>query len=191
MVAVAARTGQLLNMADIARDVGIDQTTVKTWLSVLQASDLVYILEPFSLNVTKRIVKTPKIYFTDTGLACFLCRWSSPESLMNGAMAGNIFETYVLGEILKSYYNAGKKPPLYFFRDKNCAEVDFLIYENNTLYPLEVKKNSNPTKDDARHFKTLSHTFPSSEIGDGGIICTCDSLLPVQKGVTAIPVEFL
>ena len=191
MVSVAARTGQLLNMADIARDVGIDQTTVKSWLSILQASDIIHLLEPFSLNVTKRVIKTPKVYFTDTGLACFLSRWLTPETLMNGAMAGNMFETYVLGELLKSYYNKGKTPSLYFFRDTNGAEVDFLIYENETIYPIEIKKNSNPDKKDAKHFKTLSMAFPNSKIGDGGIICTCSQLLPVQKGVTAIPIEYL
>lgn len=191
MVAVAARTGQLLNMADIARDVGIDQTTVKAWLSVLQASELIYILEPFSINVVKRVVKTPKVYFTDTGLACFLTRWSTPETLMNGAMAGNMFETYVLGELLKSYYNAGKAPALYFYRDNNCVEIDFLLYENNTLYPIEVKKNSNPDKSDVKHFKTLAGAFPKTTIGGGGVVCTGDELLPVQKGVMAIPVEYL
>lgn len=191
MVAVAARTGQLLNMADIARDVGIDQTTVKAWLSILQASDIIYLLEPFSLNVSKRVVKTPKVYFTDTGLACFLSRWSTPENLLNGAMAENIFETYVLGELLKSYYNVGKKPSLYFYRDKNSVEIDFLFYENDTIYPIEVKKNSNPDKSDARHFKILSSAFPNTKIGDGGIVCTASDLFPVQKGVTAIPVEYL
>lgn len=191
MVAVAARTGHLLNMADIARDTGIDQTTVKTWLSILQASDLVHILEPFSMNVVKRIIKTPKIYFTDTGLACFLSRWTTPEALMNGAMAGNMFETYVFGEILKSYYNAGKKTEIYFYRDSNNAEVDFLLYENNTLYPIEVKKNSNPDKSDAKHFKTLAGAFPTLTIGQGGIVCTGSELLPVQKDVITIPVEYL
>lgn len=191
MVAVAARTGQLLNMADIARDAGIDQTTAKAWFSVLQASDLIYILEPFSLNVAKRIIKTPKVYFTDTGLACYLSRWATPETLMNGAMAGSMFETYVLGEILKSYYNAGKRLPLYFYRDNNCAEVDFLIHENNTLYPIEVNKNSNPDKTDSKHFKTLAGAFPTMTIGEGGVVCTGEALLPIQKGVAAIPVEFL
>lgn len=191
MVSVAARTGQLLNISDISRDVGIDQETVKSWLSVLEASDLIYLLKPFSLNVSKRVVKTPKVYFTDTGLACFLTRWTTPETLMNGAMAGSILETYVLGELLKSYYNAGKIPPLYFFRDSNGAEVDFLFYKDNTLYPLEIKKNSNPDKKDARHIRTLGKAFPTMQIGEGGILCTVEDLLPVDKRVLAIPMEYL
>lgn len=191
MISIAARTGQLLNVSDISRDVGIDQATVKSWLSVLEASDLIYMLEPFSLNVSKRVIKTPKIYFTDTGLACFLTRWTTPETLMSGAMAGNMLETYVLGELLKSYYNAGRIPPLYFYRDSNGAEVDFLLYKDNTLYPLEVKKNSNPDKTDARHIRTLAKAFPTTHIGEGGILCTGTELLPVDKGITAIPVEYL
>lgn len=191
MVSVAARTGQLLNISDISRDVSIDQETVKNWLSVLEASDLIYLLKPFSLNVSKRVVKTPKVYFTDTGLACFLTRWTTPETLMSGAMAGNMLETYVLGELLKSYYNAGRIPPLYFYRDSNGAEVDFLFYKDNTLYPLEVKKNSNPDKRDARHIRSLVKAFPTTQIGEGGILCTGKDLLPVDKDVFAIPMEYL
>ncbi len=191
MVSIAARTGQLLNISDIARDVGIESATVKKWLSVLQASDIIYLLEPFSLNVAKRVVKTPKVYFTDTGLACFLTRWTSPETLMTGAMAGNIFETYVFSELLKSYYNVGKRAPIYFYRDSNGVEVDFLIYEDNKLYPIEVKKNSNPGKADARHFKTLVKAFPSVDVAEGGVICTGSELLPIDKGVTSIPALYI
>lgn len=106
-------------------------------------------------------------------------------------MAGFMFETYVLGELLKSYYNAGRHPEIYFYRDNNKAEVDFLIYENGIVYPIEVKKNSNPDKSDARHFKTLAGAFPSVKIGEGCIVCTGSELLPISKGVNAIPVEYL
>ena len=110
---------------------------------------------------------------------------------MSGAMAGNMLETYVLGELLKSYYNAGRIPPLYFYRDSNGAEVDFLFYKDNTLYPLEVKKNSNPDKKDARHIRTIAKAFPTTQIGEGGILCTGTELLPIDKGVFAIPMGYL
>lgn len=191
MVSAAARTGQLLNYADIAKDVGVDQTTVKRWISILEASHLIELVQPFSMNVTKRIIKTPKLYFTDTGLVCYLTRWTSYESLLNGAMAGNIFETYVFGEIIKSYINRGKKSDVYFFRDTNGAEVDLLLFENNTLYPIEVKKRSNPDKNDIKHFRTMANSFSGIEIGEGCVICTISELLPIEKGVKAIPVEYL
>jgi len=191
MVSAAARTGQLLNYADIAKDVGVDQTTVKRWISILEASHLIELVQPFSMNVTKRIIKTPKLYFTDTGLVCYLTRWTSYESLMNGAMAGNIFETYVFCEIVKSYINKGKKSDIYFFRDTNGAEVDFLLFENNTLYPIEVKKRSNPDKNDVKHFKTMANSFSGIQIGEGCVVCTVPELLPVEKGVKAVPVEYL
>ena len=191
MISVAARTGQLLNMADIAKDVGVDQTTVKRWISILEASHLIVLVQPFALNITKRIVKTPKLYFTDTGLVCYLTRWTSPETLENGAMAGNIFETYVFGEITKSYINKGVHPPLYFFRDSNGNEIDFLIYENNTLYPIEVKKRTNPDKKDVRHFKTVQSFYSNMNIGEGCVICTAPELLPIEKNIKSVPVEYL
>lgn len=191
IISAAARTGQLLNYADMAKDVGVDQTTIKRWISILEASNIVYLLQPFSMNINKRLVKTPKLYFTDTGLVCYLCKWNTAETLENGAMAGNIFETYVLGEILKSYYNVGKEPPLYFFRTTNKEEVDFVFYENGTLYPLEVKKKSNPNKSDITNFKTLKTFFPTLTIAEGGVLCTGREVLPIEKDVKAIPVEFL
>lgn len=110
MTVLASRTGQVLNMNNIAKDIGINVGTVKKWLSVLETSNLIYFLQPFSLNVNKRIIKSPKIYFTDIGIVCYLCKLLTAETLKNGAMAWKIFETYVVSEILKSYYNTGKKP---------------------------------------------------------------------------------
>lgn len=191
MTALASRTGELLNAASLARDVGVDSKTVKRWLSILQASNIIYLLQPFSLNINKRIVKTPKVYFTDTGLVCYLCRWLTPETLANGAMAGSVYETFIVSEILKSYYNAGKKPDLYFFRNTDGQEVDLLFYRDGKLYPIEIKKTSSPNVKDAKHFGTLSTFFPSLEVSEGGIICNAEDLLPLGQNLKIIPFRFI
>lgn len=191
MTALASRTGELLNAASLARDIGVDSKTVKRWLSILQASNIIYLLQPFSLNINKRIIKTPKVYFTDTGLVCYLCRWLTPETLANGAMAGSIYETFIVSEILKSYYNAGKEPNLYFFRNTDGQEVDLLFYRDGKLYPIEIKKTSSPNVKDAKHFGTLSTFFPSLEVSEGGIICNAEDLLPLGQNLKIIPFRFI
>ena len=191
MTALASRTGELLNAASLARDVGVDSKTVKRWLSILQASNIIYLLQPFSLNINKRIIKTPKVYFTDTGLVCYLCRWLTPETLANGAMAGSIYETFIVSEILKSYYNAGKEPDLYFFRNTDGQEVDLLFYRDGKLYPIEIKKTSSPNVKDAKHFGTLSTFFPSLEVSEGGIICNAENLWPLGQNLKLIPFRFI
>ena len=125
--ATAARTAQLINYADLARDVDVDQKTIKAWISILETSGLVYLLQPYHNNVTSRMIKTPKLYFLDTGLCSYLTQWSSPESLEAGAMSGSIIETYMLTEILKSYWHNGKAAHFYFYRDRDQKEVDLLI----------------------------------------------------------------
>lgn len=191
MTALASRTGELLNFAALARDIGVDGKTAKRWLSILQASGIIYLLQPFSLNIGKRIVKTPKVYFTDTGLVCYLCRWLTPETLMNGAMAGSVYETFIVSEILKSYYNAGKKPDLYFFRNTDGQEVDLVFYRDGKLFPVEIKKTSSPNPKDVKHFKTLSSFFPSLEIAEGGVICNAEQLLPIGQNIKIIPFNLI
>lgn len=191
MTALAARTGELLNMSSLARDVGVDDKTIKRWLSILQASGIIYLLQPFSLNISKRVIKTPKVYFTDTGLVCYLCRWLTPQTLANGAMAGNIYETFIIDEVLKSYYNAGKNPNMYFFRNTDGQEVDLLFYSDGTLYPLEIKKTASPNIKDIKNFKTLQTFFPSVKIGEGGIICNHNMLLPLLDKYRIIPVSMI
>ena len=191
MTALASRTGELLNAASLARDVGVDGKTVKRWLSILQASNIIYLLQPFSLNINKRVIKTPKVYFTDTGLVCYLCRWLTPETLANGAMAGSIYETFIVSEILKSYYNAGKQPDLYFFRNTDGQEVDLLFYRDGKLYPIEIKKTSSPNVKDAKHFGTLSTFFPTLEVSEGGIICNAEELLPLGQKLKILPSRFI
>ena len=189
MVALAGRTGELLNMDSLAKDIGVSAPTIKRWISILQASNVIYLLQPFSLNTTKRVVKTPKVYFTDTGLVCYLCRWLTTETLINGAQAGNIFETFVLSEIIKSYYNAGREPNIYFFRNGDGQEVDLILYENGKIYPVEIKKTASPNIKDIKSFKVLVNYFPSVEIGEGGVICNSENVLPLGQGNKVIPLN--
>ncbi|WP_054695181.1 ATP-binding protein [Syntrophomonas palmitatica] len=185
LTCAAARTGQMVNYADMAKDTGISPPTAKQWLSILVSSGLVYLLEPYYNNALKRIIKAPKLYFLDTGLAAYLTKWTTPEALEAGAMSGAFFETWVMGEIIKSYYNAGKRPPLYYYRDKDHREIDLIIHENDTVYPIEIKKSSNPGKDAIRHFGALARI--GLNIGEGGVICLCGELLPIDKQNWYIP----
>jgi len=187
--AVAARTGQMLNLADLARDADIAANTSKNWLSLLEASGVVYLLEPFHTNLTKRFVKTPKLYMLDTGLCSYLTQWSSPETLESGAMSGAIFETFVLAELLKSYWHNGLDSPFYYFRDKDKKEIDLLIIRDGTIYPLEIKKTSSPDKNDVRNFKALDKL--GMKVGMGGVICLSGQSLPLGEMAVSIPVRIL
>ncbi|MBR6337620.1 MAG: ATP-binding protein [Ruminococcus sp.] len=191
MVAAAASTGQLLNLASLARDVGISQPTAERWLSILVASNIVFLLSPYSNNITKRAIKTPKLYFLDTGLAAYLTKWNTPDVLKSGAMAGAFFESFVISEIIKSYYNKGiLEPPLYFYRDKDMNEIDLIIEENDTLYPLEMKKHADPTKKDINAFAILDK-IPNIQRGQGGVICLYDRLITLKGDDKIIPVSYL
>jgi predicted AAA+ superfamily ATPase len=182
----AAQTGQLLNYSSVARDIGIDVKTAQTWMGILERSGIVYLLHTYSPNITKRIIKTPKIYFLDTGLCAYLTKWLTPESLMKGAMAGAILETYVVGEILKSYLHNGREPAVYFYRDANQNEVDLVLEENGTLYPIEIKKTANPGLDDCRSFKELEKL--QKKVGLGAVLCLKDERMPLSRDVVSIPV---
>lgn len=186
----AARTGQLVNYADMARTVGIDPNTAKRWLSVLVSSGIVYLLQPYFGNVEKRIVKTPKLYFVDTGLAAYLTKWTTAEVLMTGAMAGSFFETFVISEILKSYTNAGMNPPLYFYRDSDGVEIDLLIENDGILYPVEIKATSTPRKDNAKNFHILN-SIKDKKIALGTVICNSSDIGIVAKDVMAVPVRYI
>jgi predicted AAA+ superfamily ATPase len=187
--AAAARTGQILNMSDLARDADVAPNTSKNWLSILQASGIVYLLEPYHSNVTKRLVKTPKLYFLDTGLCAYLTEWSSPETLEAGAMSGAILETWVMAELLKCYRHNGRQAPFYFYRDKDKKEIDLIIVQDGVAYPLEIKKSASPGKKDIRHFQLLGKL--NLPIGPGGIICLTESPLPLSESAQAIPVGAL
>jgi len=193
MVAMAARTGQLLNIADVAKDVGISQPTAESWLSVLVSSNIVYILQPYSNNILQRLIKTPKVYFLDTGLASYLVGWDNPQVLQNGAMAGAMFETFVISEIIKSWANkTGVTPNMNFFflRDKDGNEIDFLIKRNGTLYPIEIKKHIKCDKGDISGFRQLDKVADMKR-GAGCVICMAEDVFPIRENDMAIGVSYL
>ena len=187
--AVAARTGNLLNYNDLARDVGIDNKTAKSWLSVLETSGLVYVLNSYHNNLSKRLVKTPKIYFLDTGLCAYLTKWTDAKSLQNGAMSGAILETYIFAEILKSYWHNGVEPNFYYYRDADQKEIDLVIETAETLYPIEFKKTATPSKNSSKNFLELKKF--NKKIGHGVVICFVEKDVSLSKDVTAIPVGYI
>ncbi|MDU0458420.1 MAG: ATP-binding protein [Geobacteraceae bacterium] len=187
--AAAARTGQLLNMADLARDADVAFNTAKSWLSILQTSGIVYLLEPYHSNLTKRLVKTPKLYFLDTGLCAYLTQWSTPETLESGAMSGAILETWIMGELLKSYWHNGRQAPFFYYRDKDKKEIDLLIIQDGTIYPLECKKSASPGTGDIRHFSVLANL--KMPVGPGAVVCLAQQSLPLGPAVRSISVACL
>jgi len=181
----------MLNLSDVANQVEISVPTANRWLSIMISSNIVYLLRPYYNNITKRAVKTPKIYFLDTGLAAFLTKWNTPQVLEAGAMAGPFFETYVIGEVLKSYYNAGiLDPSLYYYRDKDGKEVDLLIEENGIFSPIEIKKTSNPGKEHIKNFSVLEK-MKGIEVGTGGIVCMYDKCIHIDDKNVTIPLSWL
>ncbi|MBV6272971.1 ATP-binding protein [Alcaligenaceae bacterium CGII-47] len=189
LIAVAARSGQLLNVAGLARAADVDNKTAKAWLSVLETSGLVYLLQPYHSNLTKRLVKAPKLYFLDTGLAAYLTRWPSAASLEAGALSGALLETWVVSEILKTYWHNGLEAPLYFYRDADQQEVDLIIEVADTLYPVEIKKTASPSHNAKRHFAVLDKL--NRVVGPGAVICFVPRDVPISRTVTAVPVGYL
>lgn len=184
--AAAARTGQLLNYTDLAKDLAIDVKTAKNWLSILELCGLIYLLPPYYNNVTKRIIKTPKLYFLDTGLCAYLTGWDNPKSLEAGAMNGAVLETYVFTEILKSYWHNAKEPNIYFYRDKDGKEIDFLLETNNTLYPIEVKKTMLPNKTMVRNFGVLKNL--EKDLGNGIILSLKPEVSYITETTLSLPI---
>ena len=191
MTSAAARTGSLLNLSAMARDVGVSPPTAERWLSVLISSNIVYLLRPYFGNMAKRMIKAPKLYFLDTGLAAYLTRWNTPEALKNGAMAGEFFETWVISEIIAGYYNSGVlEPPLWFYRDRDMREIDLLIEDGGTLFPVEIKKHADPRIEDAAAFSVLDR-LSGVKRGDGGVVCLYDNLTTLKGSDRVIPVGYL
>lgn len=205
MVAVAARTGQMVNYSNIADEIGKDQSTVKAWMSILEASGIVYLLEPYTPSVLNRAIKTPKVYFRDTGLAAYLTRWLTPETLAAGAMSGPFFETFVITEILKSYSNRGLDyrycVSYYRGRDKKKvkkngetveveSEIDLIIEENGVLYPIEIKESLQVTADETAAFTVLDKV-PEKKRGMGAIICSCPQPGMLRENILEIPAWYV
>lgn len=188
MVACAARSGQLLNASNISNAIDVDGKTAKAWLSVLQASNIVRVIEPFWPNVDKRLTKTPKLFFMDTGLVCHLTRWTTPEQLRRGAVAGHVFETFVVSEILKSYMNAGANlHDVWFYRDSKKREIDLVIQEGHILHPVEVKMAATVGSDAVKNFGCLEN-LSGYEVGFGHVVCQTAEPYFVTRNMQAISV---
>lgn len=189
LVYIAARTGQEIKYDEISKQVGVSAPTVKSWISILERSGVIFILHPYYAKVTDRLIKTPKLYFMDTGLASYLCRWPNAETLQNGNMDGAFLETYVISEIVKSYYNAGKSiNNLYYYRDIDQKEIDLLIVQADSIYPIEIKKSKDPNKPD-KNFNVLKKF--GLEIKPGLVICMCEEILPINRTCYLIPVSLI
>jgi hypothetical protein len=187
--ATAARTGQLLNVAALARDADVAPNTAKHWLSILQTSGIVFLLEPYSSNRISRLVKAPKLYFCDTGLCAYLTGWTTAATLESGAMSGAFFETWALGEIRKSLLHAGKTATMFYYRDRDQVEIDLLLEQDGTLFPVEFKKTASPKRDAFRSFAALRKT--GVPVGTGGVVCFAEHFLPLAENVYAIPAGLL
>jgi uncharacterized protein len=185
LTAVAARTGQMLQYADLARDIGISQPTAKRWLSLLVTSGIATLVEPWFSNALTRMIKAPKLYFLDTGLAAYLTRWTTPEALEAGASSGAFFETFVVSEIMKSWYNAGKTPPVFYYRDKDRNEIDLILESDGRLHPIEIKKSANPGKDAIAAFRVLEGA--GKNVGQGGVVCCAAEYLPLDAQNSIVP----
>ncbi len=197
MTIVAAHTSKPVVYEELAATAGISAPTAKKWLSLLVSSHIIALVQSYHNNALKRVVKMPLLHFLDTGLAAYLLKWGNPEALERGAMSGAFFESYVFSEIYKSYLNAGKEPPVYYYRDKDQKEIDLLIYQNGTLSPIEIKKAASPGRTAIRNFRVLEPVTRESsfeglaslktEIGTGSVICMANDLLPVDEKNWYVP----
>lgn len=191
LVALAARTSQLLNYNVIANELGTDIKTIKSWVSVLETSGLITIIQPFSNNQLSRAIKTPMLYFMDTGLVCYLLKWLSPEILKNGAMSGEILETFVVSEIVKSFKNQGfLNVPIYFYRDRDKNEIDVIVEESRTLYPIEIKKTATPRKRMGHNLSILERA-EGYETGQKLIMCLVEKKMYISNDIMAYPITEL
>ena len=186
---VAARTSQQVNYKGIADDAEIDQTTAKNWLHVLEALGIIFLLEPYSNNVLKRTVSTPKLYFYDSGIVCYLTRWSSPETAMEGAMSGALLENYTVAEIIKPYQTAGQEPFLYYYRDKDAREIDLILEQDGKLFPIEIKKMASPPKKLTKVFDLIDKS--PLQRGTGAILCMADQLGAFDQNNLIVPISLI
>lgn len=185
LVLIAARTAQELKYDELAKAVGVAAQTIKNWVNILERSGIIVILRPYASTLSARLVKTPKVYFMDTGLCSYLCRWPTAETLENGAADGAMLETYVVSEIIKSYYNAGKTPDLYYYRDIDKKEIDLLIEKGDKLYPIEIKKAKLPAHAD-KNFDVLKGL--KKQVEPGIILCLRDELIPFSRKAYLCPI---
>mgnify|MGYP002797185451 FL=1 len=198
MTVVAAHTSKPVIYEELANMAGVSSPTAKKWLSILVSSHIIALVQPYHNNALKRVVKMPLLHFLDTGLAAYLLKWGNPEALEKGAMSGAFFESYVFSEIYKSYLNAGKEPPVFYYRDRDQKEIDLLLYQNGVLSPIEIKKAASPGKTAIKNFDVLKPVTRAEhfdgleslkvEIGTGSVVCMANDLLPVNEKNWYVPV---
>ena len=188
MKMLAARTGQILNCSDIARHLGVSAPTVKSWTTLLRAAKLIFMLQPYYSNINSRILKTPKVYFMDTGLACFLAGCSTPQLLENSYLSGAMLETFAVSEIIKSWRHNGKQANIYYYRDKDKREIDVVIEENLQLYPIAIRKKSSPDARDIKNFKVVEKVLGKKR-GHGAVLCLAETCLPIAQDADAVPIS--
>lgn len=189
LVYMAAHTAQELHYDDISKTIGISSPTAKAWVTILERSGIIVLLRPYSDNITNRLIKTPKVYFMDTGLAAYLCRWPNEETLLNGNMDEAFLETFVISEIVKSYFNAGKTiKDLYYYRDIDKKEIDLLIIKGDSIYPIEIKKNKTFNLSD-KNFSVLKKF--NLDVKTGLVVCLADELIPYNRTCWYCPISLL
>ncbi|MCH5352623.1 MAG: ATP-binding protein [Acutalibacter sp.] len=186
VTAVAARCSQLLNYKALADDADIDISTSKAWINILETLGIIFLLHPYSNNILKRTIKTPKVYFYDTGLVCYLTRWSSPEVAESGAMSGALLENFAISEIMKGYQNAGLEPYLYFYRDRDSKEIDVILESDGKLCPLEIKKTATPDKRLTRVFGVIDKS--PLQLGTGAVLCMAEQLSAFDSNNLIVPI---
>ncbi len=196
----AAHTATMVVYDDLAREAGISAPTAKQWISILISTGIVTLLQPWSSNTLKRIIKAPKLYFLDTGLCAWLLKWKAPDTLEAGPAAGAFYETWVISEVYKSFLNAGLEPPLYYYRDKDKREIDLLIHQDGKLYPVEIKKTATPDRSMIKSFSVLGKAVkvPESDsapftpvLGNGALVCQIPQFLPIDANNSYVPVGFI
>lgn len=187
---IAVRTAQEINYSNIAKEIGVDSKTIKNWISILESSGIIYLLQPYYSNLSNRIIKSPKLYFMDTGLCSYLAKYPNSETLEAGALSGAIFETFVVSEIIKNFTSHGINPKmnLYYYRDKDQREIDLIYVEGNTLFPIEIKKGISPSNPD-KNFKILEKY--SCNVETGIVICMTEKLIPINKKCWLCPIEYI
>ena len=189
ITAAAARSGQLLNYRAIADDAEIDQVTAKSWMNILESLGVIFLLHPYSNNVLKRTIKTPKLYFYDSGLVCYLTKWSSPAVAMNGAMNGALLENYAVSEIMKTYQNAAREPFLHYYRDRDMKEIDLLIEGDGKLCPIEIKKTTLPDRRLTNVFSVMDRS--PLTVGTGAVLCMADRFSAFDKDNLIVPIRMI
>jgi predicted AAA+ superfamily ATPase len=189
LTACAALISEQINYQTLASAAEIAQPTAKDWLRLLEGMGIVYLLRPYYNNALKRLTKTPKLYFCDTGLAAHLSMWPTKETLMNGAAGGHYFENYVVIEMLKNFAYAPNKANLFYYRDSNAKEIDVFVGQNNLIHPLEIKKSANPDRREIKKYEVLDKA--SIERGCGGVICMCEEVIPIDDKNCFIPCNLI